>query len=47
MPVRKYFYFNIPFYKNLAIEPFCHTPYHKEYIQTSISNNPQELCHYT
>ena len=46
MPARKYFCFNIPIYKNMAEEPSCRSPYHEEYIQTSVSDNPEGLCHY-
>ena len=45
MPVRKYFCFNIPVYRNMAEEPSCRSPYHEEYIQTSASGNPEDLCH--
>ena len=44
--VRKYFCFNIPnipIYKNMAEEPSCRSPYHEEYIQTSVSGNPEDL----
>ena len=41
--VRKYFCFNIPVYKNMAEEPSCRSPYHEEYIQTSVSGNPEDL----
>ena len=47
MPVRKYFCFNIPVYRNMAEEPSCRSPYHEEYIQTSVSGNPEGLCHLT
>ena len=43
--VRKYICFNIPIYKNMAEEPYCRSYYHEEYIQTSASGNPEELCH--
>ena len=43
--VRKYFCFNIPIYKNMAEEPSCRSYYHEEYIQTSASGNPEDLCH--
>lgn len=43
--VRKYFCFNIPVYKNMAEEPSCRNYYHEEYIQTSASGNPEDLCH--
>ena len=43
--VRKYFCFNIPVYKNMAEEPSCRSYYHEEYIQTSASGNPEDLCH--
>ena len=43
MPVRKYFCFNIPVYRNMAEEPSCRSPYHEEYIQTSASGNPEDL----
>lgn len=26
-------------------EPFCRGPYHEEYAQTSVSGNPEGLCH--
>ena len=45
MSLRKYFGFNIPIYKNMAEEPSCRSPYHEEYIQTSASGNPEDLCH--
>ena len=45
MSARKYFCFNIPVYKNMAEEPFCRSPYHEEYIQTSASGNLEGLCH--
>lgn len=45
MSVRKYFCFNIPVYKNMAEGLFCRSPYHEEYIQTSASGNPEDLCH--
>lgn len=45
MPARKYFCFNIPIYKNMAEEPSCRSPYHEEYIQTNVSDNPEDLCH--
>ncbi|KMW76482.1 hypothetical protein HMPREF9009_03872, partial [Bacteroides sp. 3_1_13] len=44
MPVRKYFCFNIPVYRNMAEEPSCRSPYHEEYIQTSVSGNSEGLC---
>lgn len=47
MPVRKYFCFNIPVYRNMAEEPSCRSPYHEEYIQTSASGSPEGLCHST
>lgn len=47
MPVRKYFCFNIPVYRNMAEAPSCRSPYHKEYIQTSVSGSPEGLCHLT
>ena len=43
--VRKYFCFNITVYKNMAEEPSCRSYYHEEYIQTSASGNPEDLCH--
>ena len=43
--VRKYFCFNIPIDKNMAEGLFCRSPYHEEYIQTSASGNPEDLCH--
>jgi len=43
MSARKYFCFNIPIYKNMAEEPSCRSPYHEEYIQTSVSGNPEDL----
>ena len=45
MPARKYFCFNIPVYKNMVEEPSCRSPYHKEYIRTGASGNPEDLCH--
>lgn len=45
MSVRKYFCFNIPIDKNMAEGLFCRSPYHEEYIQTSASGNPEDLCH--
>lgn len=45
MPVRKYFSFNIPAYKNMAEEPSGRSPYHKEYILASALGNPEGLCH--
>lgn len=45
MSVRKYFCFNIPIDKNMAKGLFCRSPYHEEYIQTSASGNPEDLCH--
>ena len=45
MSLRKYFGFNIPVYKNMAEGPSCRSPYHEEYIQTSASGNPEDLCH--
>ena len=47
MPVRKYFCFNIPVYRNMAEEPSCRSPYHEEYIQTSVSGNSEGLCRST
>lgn len=47
MPVRKYFCFNIPVYRNMAEAPSCRSPYHEEYIQTSVSGSPEGLCHLT
>ena len=47
MPVRKYFCFNIPVYRNMAEEPSCRSPYHEEYIQTSVSGSPEGLCRST
>ena len=29
----------------MAEEPSCRSPYHEEYIQTSVSDNPEGLCH--
>ena len=43
MSARKYFCFNIPVYKNMAEESSCRSPYHEEYIQTSVSGNPEDL----
>ena len=45
MSARKYFCFNIPIDKNMAEGLFCRSPYHEEYIQTSASGNPEDLCH--
>ena len=45
MSARKYFCFNIPIDKNMAEGPSCRSPYHEEYIQTSASGNPEDLCH--
>ena len=45
MSLRKYFGFNIPVYRNMAEAPSCRSPYHEEYIQTSVSGNPEDLCH--
>ena len=45
MSLRKYFGFNIPIYKNMAEGPSCRSPYHEEYIQTSVSGNPEGLYH--
>ena len=45
MSARKYFCFNIPIDKNMAGRLFCRSPYHEEYIQTSASGNPEDLCH--
>ena len=45
MPARKYFCFIIPVYKNMVEEPSCRSPYHKEYIRTGASGNPEDLCH--
>ena len=47
MSARKYFCFNIPVYKNMAEESSCRSPYHEEYIQTSVSGNPEGLCRST
>ena len=47
MSARKYFCFNIPIYKNMAEEPSCRSPYHEEYIQTSVSGNSEGLCRST
>ena len=47
MPVREYFCFNIPVYRNMAEEPSCRSPYHEEYIQTSVSGNSEGLCRST
>ena len=47
MPVRKYFCFNIPVYRNMAEEPSCRSPYHEEYIQTSVLGNSEGLCRST
>ena len=47
MPVRKYFCFNIPVYRNMAEAPSCRSPYHEEYIQTSVSGNSEGLCRST
>ena len=45
MHARKYFCFNIPVYKNMVEESSCRSPYHKEYIRTGASGNPEDLCH--
>ena len=29
----------------MAEGPSCRSPYHEEYIQTSTSGNPEDLCH--
>ena len=29
----------------MAEEPSCRSYYHEEYIQTSASGNPEDLCH--
>lgn len=47
MSARKYFCFNIPIYKNMVEDPSCRSPYHEEYIQTSVSGNPEGLCRST
>ena len=47
MSARKYFCFNIPIYKNMAEELSCRNPYHEEYIQASVSDNPEGLCRST
>ena len=45
MSARKYFSFNIPIYKKMVEEPSCRSPYLVEFIQTSASGNPEDLCH--
>ena len=47
MSARKYFCFNVLVYKNMIEEPSCRSPYHEEYIQTSASDNPENLCRLT
>ena len=34
-------------YRNMAEEPSCRSPYHEEYIQTSVSGNSEGLCRST
>ena len=36
---------SVPIYKNMAEGPSCRSPYHEEYIQTSASGNPEDLCY--